>query len=124
MTKQELLQAFEMRLDGYTYKEIGDKMCYSTEYIYHALERACKGNKYMISRIKKQEYLYPNLVKEIFNVNTSIRRFAEDNNIAYNTLYNMLKYGSQPSLKTIQKLIKRTGKPMDYLFEKEVNKND
>ena len=119
MTKEELMKAFEMRIDGYTYEEIGNKLRYSTTYIHKILQRTCTGNKAAVRNVQYKTYVYPNLVYEITSNHASIRDFCKEHNLTYNTIYNILRGLCQPKMKTIQKLVKRTGKPMEYLFATE-----
>ena len=119
MTKQELLKAFEMRMEGYTYEEIGNELCYSGINIRHCLKRAYEGNKEGLRKLRSNEYIYPNLVHEIFKNHGSVRDFCLDADIALSTVHNALRGTSKPKLSTVQKLVKRTGKPMEYLFTTE-----
>ena len=56
MTKEEKIDAFTMRLDGYTLQEIGDKYGLTKERIRQILEKSCKNE-----RNTMKNYVYPNL---------------------------------------------------------------
>ena len=121
MTKEELMKAFEMRIDGYTYEEIADKLCYTAGNIQYALKSAYRGDKATLRRAQRQGCAYPNLITEIFNSHASLKDFSRTCGVNYLTLCNTLNKVSQPKPHTIQKLVERTGKPAEYLFATKEN---
>lgn len=85
MTRQERIKAFEMRLDGKSWPEIGRVLGYSHSTVYGDL-RIC-----ILSQKKAVPCIYPALAEIIMqDYGGSIRAFAERCGASYNAMYSVL----------------------------------
>ena len=116
MTKQDIMTAFEMRIDGFTYQQIADTLHYSKRNIRDTLSKICTTNAGVLRRNEMNKYRYPNLVNCIYSVSPSFNRFCKQNKIGYATLMGVLKGRNNAGIKLKKKLILRTGQSEEYLF--------
>jgi transcriptional regulator with XRE-family HTH domain len=112
MTKQELVKAFEMKVDGFTYEEIGNHYGLSKQRIEQLL-------KSILVR-KVTESKYPNLSLWIFERYKSYHAFCSSCGFTEVTFRQVMKGQKSPNMTTIKKLIEVTGMSFEELFsEKE-----
>lgn len=86
MTNTQKMQAFEMRINGYTWDEIGEKLGYAGSSVRDGLTSCIRG-----ATRKPACCIYPNLQKYIAeNYSGSIPEFSEACGIGYAALYKFL----------------------------------
>lgn len=91
MTRQERMKAFEMRLDGKSWAEIGRTLGYSHSTVYGDL-RLC-----ILSQKKPVPCIYPALSEIIScEYDGSIAAFAERCGASYNAMYSVLSGRTTP----------------------------
>lgn len=83
MTREEKIAAFTMRLDGYTCREIGERMGYTGQDISGCLLRVLSGRK-------SARCIYPELSRWMREHGFNMVRLAEEMNYAPATLYSYL----------------------------------
>ena len=92
MTRQERMKAFEMRLDGKSWTEIGQELGYSHSTVYGDL-RLC-----ILSQKKPVPCIYPALAEIISHeYDGSITAFAERCGSSYNAMYSVLSGRTTPN---------------------------
>lgn len=115
MTKEQKIEAFSMRLDGCTFKEIADKYGVSKQYI-HSLFGGNSGKAW-----KTRDYEYPNLGKWMANTKTTIMELSEKIGITCNSLSMKLHKKREFRTSEIKSILKITGMTFEECFkEKEV----
>lgn len=113
MTREELIKAFVMKVDGHTYREIGKEMGCSHENIHNELKNALGAKT-----ISADKTVYPNLIKEIKVRYKSLPIFCETVNLDYRHFYSVLKGKVQPTGNDVFVCCKHLDMDWSYLFEK------
>lgn len=117
MTKEQKIEAYSMRLDGATLREIADKFGVSFQYIQHLFPGARKDNKRRSSSI-----VYPNIIDFINENDISLLEFPEKCGVSYNGMMSFLLGKNNGSKKTIDKILEATGMKYEEAFAKERTK--
>ena len=115
MTKQEIMKAFEMRLDGYSYYKIGGALNYNYSTIRDNIYKVYQGINSNKLHNLEHKYAYPNIANHIRKSYPTIKAFTTAHNIHYGTLLSVLKGGDKLSPKLLVKLVQRTGEPAEWL---------
>ena len=121
MTKQELLKAFEMKIDGHTYKEIGKTLTYCPTHIYRSLSRICAGETTSKRHSQRDKYHYPKLKSAIFSNYSSINEFCIAKDLPYTTVVAILRRGHKPSERVRQLIASKTNISAEELFTTKEN---
>jgi hypothetical protein len=111
MTRIELIKAFEMRLDGYSYQAIGDELGYTRQNVNECINS--------VIREQAKKWVYPNLVKEIKRLDESIESFCEKNNLKAPHFERMLHGRAKPTANEVLKCCEVFKKDCLYLFAKK-----
>lgn len=116
MTKEQLLQAFEMKIDGFTYKQIGEALAYDSTHIYYSLSRICAGDTTPKRRNRREKYHFPKLKSAIFDNFSTVNEFCMAKDLPYTTVLSLLNYGHRPTARIRQLITERLGMPFEELF--------
>ena len=114
MTKEEKIDAFTMRLDGYTLQEIGDKYGLTKERIRQILEKSCK-----IERNTMKNYVYPNLEDWMSKNGINCTMLGKQLNVSRQSIYNILTGKNHPSFELINRVLDVTKMPYEVVFSKD-----
>lgn len=109
MTRTELIKAFEMRIDGYTYEAISHEVGYTRQNIEQELKTSVAG--------RKHHSIYPNISAEIKKHGGTIKEFSKRVGLSTPTMSGIIQ-GKNCTLATLQKIADFTGKSIDYLLER------
>ena len=111
MTNAEKIDAFDMRLNGSTWREIGDKHNITGEAVRKVLERAMrhKNRKY-------RSIAYPNVGMWMKENNMSLKRLSEKVGVSYCTIRYIINGKGFASKEVINKLLKVTGMTFEQFF--------
>lgn len=116
MTKKEIIEALEMRINGATYREIGEKFNCSKQYIEQVL-------KYSINEKSiKNEVNFPyyrNLIEWICENGYTLSSLAEELGTTHQTLSNNLKKVTPFKINIINSILEISGLSYEYLFKED-----
>ena len=114
MTRFERIKAFEMRLDGKTWTEIGAALGYTANGVRLDIIHCIKYTPRQISCV------YPAIRTYIeANCGGSVQQFTRNCGIPYSTLSNILTGRFAPSMPTASAILKETGLTFDEAFRLE-----
>lgn len=116
MTREQKIDAFTMRIDGYTFQEIADKYSVTKQNIQQMLYSICTK-----SGIIRKRYIYPNILEWMEQNGATQSKFAEALGVAQNTISGYMTGRLDPSMKFIKLICKETGMTFEKAFEKETN---
>ena len=113
MTREEVLTAFEMKYNGFTYDEIGEHLNYTGANIHRELHRVLSNKP-----ISTDGSLYPNLTKEIKLRYKSVRNFCKEKGVNYPHLANILRGITKATIDDIELYCNLFNKDYNYLFQR------
>lgn len=115
MTREQLIEAFTMKIDGYSYQFIADKFGCTKQNIQDVFMRYIKNNNFKCA--------YPAIKKWMIENNVSLSEMYVllGHNASNNTQYVRKKLSGKQNFngEEIDKLIYITGIPYEQLFKKE-----
>ena len=114
MTREEKIDAFTMRLDGYTLQEIGDKYGLTRERI-----RQMFASITTESGISRKKYIYPNISDWMIDNNVSQYDLCKKLGCAQNTISSYLTGKNHPSFAFINLMLELTKMPYEVVLSKE-----
>ena len=114
MTREEKIDAFTMRLDGYTLQEIGDKYGLTRERIRQMF--ASITNE---SGISRKNYIYPNISDWMINNNVNQYDLCKKLGCQQNTISSYLTGKRAPTFSFINLILELTKMPYEVAFSKE-----
>ena len=114
MTREEKIDAFTMRLDGYTLQEIGDKYGLTRERIRKMFAQVTTE-----SGISRKNYIYPNISDWMIDNNVKQSDLSKKLGCAQNTLSSYLTGKKSPSFAFINLMLKLTKMPYEVAFSKK-----
>lgn len=114
MTREEKIDAFTMRLDGYTLQEIGDKYGQTRERI-----RKMFASITTESGIYRKNYIYPNISDWMIDNNVKQSDLSKKLGCAPNTISAYLTGRSHPTFAFINLMLELTKMPYEVAFSKE-----
>lgn len=114
MTREEKIDAFAMRLDGFTYEEIGQKYGMSKERV-----RQIFANVTAESGIARKNYIFPNIRDWMVKNKVNQYYFAKKLGTTQTTISAILTGKHNPSFKFIQCVLETTGMTYEVAFSKE-----
>lgn len=119
MTKEDKIKAFEMRLNGMTFQEIGDHFGVTRQYI----ESCFKPERKRKPINKNFKCIYPGLKKWMVENNVSIMKMHDDLHPYSNhlTLYRNMKTEGLLTIDKIKKILSYTGLTFEEAFGEEVS---
>lgn len=115
MTREEKLQAFTMRLDGYTCREIGEKMGYTSQNISDSLLRVLR------TRRRRNRCIYPAISAWMNEQVLTDATLAGRIGYAPKTVTFFLRGYNPPSREFRRIMEKQTGLSGDVLFQVDVD---
>ena len=114
MTREEKIDAFTMRLDGYTLQEIGDKYGVSRERIRQMFAQVTTE-----SGISRKNYIYPNIADWMVENNVTQSLFRKELGCGQATISSYLTGRLSPSFEFINKVLEITKMPYEVAFSKK-----
>ena len=114
MTREEKIDAFTMRLDGYTLQEIGDKYGVSRERIRKMLAQVTTE-----SGISRKNYIYPNISDWMIDNNVKQSDLSKKLGCAQNTISSYLTGKREPTFSFINLMLELTKMPYEVVFSKD-----
>ena len=117
MTREEMIDAFTMRLDGCTLQEIGDKYGLTRERIRQMF--ASITTKSRISRKSYKNYIYPNISDWMIDNNVKQSDLSKKLGCAQVTISSYLTGKNPPSFAFINLMLELTKMPYEVVFSKE-----
>ena len=114
MTKEEKIDAFTMRLDGYTLQEIGDKYGLTRERIRKMFALITTE-----SGISRKNYIYPNISDWMIGNNVSQGDLCKKLGCAQTTISSYLIGKREPTFSFINLILELTKMPYEVAFSKE-----
>ena len=117
MTREEKIDAFTMRLDGYTLQEIGDKYGLTRERIRQMF--ASITTKSGIPRKIYKNYIYPNISDWMIDNNVKQSDLSKKLGCAQVTISSYLTGKNPPSFAFINLMLELTKMPYEVVFSKE-----
>jgi transcriptional regulator with XRE-family HTH domain len=114
MTREEIIKAFVMRVDGFTFEQIGQEYGVSKQSIQQALNNVVNGSR----RVSRYTH-YRNLIIWLEENGISATRFAKQSGITPYILRGKLKEGRSFTQKEIIRICKNTGLSFEQLVEGE-----
>lgn len=118
MTREQKIEAFTMRIDGYSYQEIANKMGISRQGIRDCLQRSVlrdSRNARLSARC-----VYPNILKYMRDHKMNISSFADAAGLTKGSVSRILE-GKNLSRTSIDKILKVTGMTYEEAFWREEN---
>ena len=117
MTREEMIDAFTMRLDGYTLQEIGDKYGLTRERIRQMF--ASITTKSGIPRKSYKNYIYPNISDWMIDNNVKQSDLSKKLGCAQVTISSYLTGKNPPSFAFINLMLELTKMPYEVAFSKK-----
>lgn len=114
MTREQKIEAFTMRLDGYTLEEIGNRFGITKEAVRSMFSRITTE-----SGIVKKQYVYPNIAKWMIENNLNQIHFAKALGCSTNTVSSWLTGKKNPSYRFINLVLSETGMTFEEAFKRE-----
>ena len=114
MTKEEKIDAFTMRLNGYTLQEIGDKYGLTRERIRQMFAAVTTE-----SGISRKNYIYPNISDWMIDNNVSQYDLCKKLGCTQTTISSYLTGRKHPSFAFINLMLELTKMPYEVVFSKE-----
>lgn len=114
MTIDQKVEAYRMRLEGYTLQEIADKFKCSRQYIQLEL-----GNTGKASNVTRSSCIYPNIFSFQRKNNINIFEFSELTGFSQPSVSRYLKGKSDPPKKFIDAVLNATGMSYEEAFKKD-----
>ena len=114
MTREEKIDAFTMRLDGYTLQEIGDKYGVTRERIRQMFAQVTTE-----SGISRKNYIYPNIADWMIENDVTQWLFCKELGCGQATISGYLTGRISPSFEFINKVLEITKMPYEVAFSRE-----
>jgi predicted DNA-binding protein YlxM (UPF0122 family) len=117
MDKKQLMEMFEMRLDGLTFQEIADKYGFTKQYVDQELKIAISEKQRSFTMLEK--YPQRKALAEYLDTNKiNLINFSKTLDVKYMSLMNFM-YGKSKNHSIIWKIIKFTGLTYEQLMKEE-----
>lgn len=114
MTKEEKLDMFSMRLDGYSLQEIGDKYGVTRERVRQIFEAASK-----CSTSSTRRCIYPNIAKWMTDNGYSQKDIAKMAGYSQSHISSILTGRTRPSFGFIKAITVASGMTFEVAFQTE-----
>ena len=112
--KKEILA---MRVDGYTYQEIGDKFGITKERVRQIIQETAFDRP---KEPKKKKYKYTNFFYAIVHQYGEVATFTREIGVPQTTIYTWLSGKLPTNIKTLLKVCKALDEDIYHLFEEEM----
>ena len=117
MTREEKIKAFEMRLDGYTFEEIGKAFGVSKQAVNQALGVVGTGRKGF-------SCIYPNIKRWITDNKMSCKEFSNKVGFSNHAAYLWFAGKTVPTKTAVDAILKVTGMTYEEAFATETAEVD
>lgn len=115
MTREELIKAATMRIDGYTYQEIAKEMNFTKQNVHQCLKAIVTKKEHEIPR----NVVYRNLYREIRRTYGNLAYFCEVTGKPYRRIYDLCTGRVKVLLDEAVFLSELLNKDIDYLFTRK-----
>lgn len=116
LTREQKIEALTMRIDGYTYDEIGARLGMSKQNVHKLMQ------SYFLKPDKQvKKIIYPTIKDWVRSNGTNIRELAEKAGISYQHLIFVLYGEREPGLKVIKRILDVTGLTYEEAFRVDDN---
>ena len=109
--KERIMEMISMRIDGFTYEEIGKKFDVSKQRAHQVVLKAVNETPK-----KVRNYKYPNLYFRIMSNYSTAGEFAELVGVSKDKISNYLRGTTRPPLETVVKICELLEEDVAYLF--------
>lgn len=121
MTREQKHQMLDMRLDGYSFEDIGERFGVSKQRIQQILSGKDSGKRNATSKQNRLDrYIFPKIAIWMNEHDYTLVMMAEEIGVSPTTLSGQLLGKNEPPLKTVRKIIEITGMPFEVAFERRV----
>lgn len=114
MNRAELIKAFEMKADGYTYKRIGRRLGYEASTVAKALKEVLGQDYKLLERCR-----YINLRVRMRQLNWTLKDLAAECDYTYFYTMSLLNGNAKMTGKAKDRIARRLGSSVDALFAPE-----
>lgn len=115
LTIDQKVEMYRMRLEGKTYRAIGDKFGVSGQYVHQLLGQKCKPDAYRNVNVQ-----YTGLRKWMNGLNYSVAKLAKESectdNHSYVTINSYLQGNPHMDIDSIRKILRFTGLTFEEAF--------
>lgn len=118
MTKEEILAAFEMRLEKKTYADIGEVLGLTPSAIHHSLLSVLSSNGKTRRRSPKARYIYENIENWMIENKVTFTAFALMCGVGETTIRLVLAGDRKPSKNVKSAILRVTGLSPEDAFKK------
>ena len=120
MTREQKHQMLEMRLNGYSFKYIGERFGVSRQRVQQILSGKGSGKRNATSKQNRLDrYIFPKIAIWMNENNYSLTMLAEETHINVTTLSKQMLGHCDPGIKTVRKILEITGLPFEVAFERK-----
>lgn len=116
-SKAELMEMFQLRVEGYSLQEIGDKFGITRERVRQILSKPVR-----VAKASTIKCVYPAISDYLKCNRISAYQFASRTGIAYATLCNTLTGRTNPNKRVIDKILSETGLTYEEAFRTDADR--
>lgn len=116
-SKAELMEMFQLRVEGYSLQEIGDKFGITGERVRQILSKPVR-----VARASTIKCVYPAISDYLKCNRISAYQFASRTGITYATLCNTLTGRTNPNKCVINKILSETGLTYEEAFRTDADR--
>ena len=113
MTREQKIEAFAMRIDGYSLEQIAKKFGVTREWIRQMLYKSVSGDNY------RRKYVYPEITKWMDKNNFTQQDICKITGYKQNAISSILIGKNQPSLKFISTICDAMQMQPSIVFKRE-----
>ena len=120
MTREQKHQMLDMKLDGHTYEQIGERFGISKQRVCQILSGESgrgKGSKNKQKRL--DTYVFPSIAVWMNENNYTASRFSEEISVDKQSFSKYMKGEHEMPLSVIEAIINLTGLPFEVAFERK-----
>ncbi|WP_312281572.1 helix-turn-helix domain-containing protein [Oscillibacter sp.] len=118
MTEKQKVDAFAMKLDGYTLQDIGEKYGVTREYIRQMFAYVCTK-----SGVPRKNYVFPNITDWMEANNVTQTDLAKLLGVGQTTISSYLTGRNDPPMRFVSLVLDKTGMQFETAFKKRSAKD-
>lgn len=118
-SKAELMEMFQLRMEGYSLQEIGDKFGITRERVRQILNKPVR-----VERASTVKFVYPAISDYLKCNRINLCELASRTGTAYSTMYNTLTGRTDPRKRVIDKILSETGLTYEEAFRTNSGEGD
>ena len=118
MTRDEKIEAFTMHIDGYSYREIGEKFGVSRQYVEQTLKEILPNRNSTVRRTRTSEKcIYSGLSDYIKQNNITMKKLMQVIGISHTTLNAKIIGEREFTITEFNKILEYTGMTFEECFK-------